>query len=563
MSRLRGFQTAADNAIVKAWDDGARCVMPVLPTGSGKTVLMGHRAHEHDGLGCAIAHRSELVGQISIALAKEEVRHNILAPKAVIRTIVGAQMEEIGYSYYDPRAKWTVASVDTILRRELDAQWQKNVTLVFEDEGHHVLRDNKWGRAFLMFPNARGLFPTATPLRADGRGLGSHADGLVDTLVEGPGMRWLIDQGYLTDYRVLVPHPSDLDMAGVEISSTTGDYNADQMRKRVKASTTIIGDVVQTYLRHTNGLRGICFAVDIEHAGEIAKAFNAVGVPAQVVHADTPEAERRDYMRKLRSGELRMLVNVDLFGEGVDVPAVQVVIMARPTMSYGLFVQQFGRALRLLLEPMLLNNWDAYTPEQRLRMIAQSDKPLAHIHDHVGNVIVHGGPPDMRRFAWSLDARSRRSKAADGIPLRACCNPTCLQAFERIYPTCPYCGWIPPAPSAPTRPEHVDGDLILYTPEMFAELSKAKQAIDSSHVALPYNCSDQLRHILQSHHRNNQQSQMALREAMRLMLPPGFDERIANRRFFHTFGIDTLTAQGLKSSDALDLRQRILERIRQ
>lgn len=536
--------------------------MPVMPTGSGKTVLMGHRAHEHSGLGCAIAHRSELVGQIAIALAKEEVRHNIIAPKEIVRTIVKAQMDDIGRSYYDPRARWTVASVDTILRRELDPTWTRDVSLVFQDEGHHVLKDNKWGRAFLMFPNARGLFPTATPERADGRGIGAHADGLVNVMVEGPGMRWLINNGYLTDYKLLAPTPKDLEMAGVEISDTTGDYKTDQMRKRVKSSTTIIGDGIQTYLTHCNGLRGICFAVDVEHATEVAAKFNAAGVPAVVVHAETPENDRRRYMQQLKSGELRMLVNVDLFGEGVDVPSVQVVIMMRPTASYGLYVQQFGRALRLFLESFLLNNWDAYTPQQRLTMIAGSEKPHAWIIDLVGNIVVHGGPPDWRTRPWSLDARSRKSRAVDGIPLRACCNPTCLQPFERIYPTCPFCGWIPPVPREPTRPEHVDGDVVLYTEAMLRELLAGKAKYEwNNQPAIPYSAGPDLINIIKQRHRINQNAQNELRQAMQLVMPTNLDERVRQRRFFHTFGVDVLTAQGLSATEANELRLRVLAKV--
>lgn len=535
-------------------------VMPVMATGAGKTVLMGDVAREYPGYGCATAHRTELVGQISVAFAKEGVRHDILAPKGVVRAIVNAHMEECGRSFYDPRARWKVVSVDTLLRREIDPDWLRQVGLVFQDEGHHVLRGNKWGRAFAMFPNARGYFPTATPERADGKGLGSHADGVVDTMVEGPPLRWLIDNGYLTDYRLILPQTADLDMHGVDISPVTGDYNTDQMRKRVKSSVKIIGDVVKTYIDHARGLRGITFAVDVEHATQIAAAFNAAGVPAQVVHAETPEAERRNYLRQLKSGELLQLVNVDLFGEGVDVPAVQVVSMARPTASYGLFSQQFGRMLRLMLPPVLMAAWDSYTVAQRLAFIAQSEKPRALLIDHVANVITHDGPPDWRTMPWSLDARARRTRATDGIPLRSCLNPLCLQPYERIYPACPYCGQLAPVPSEPTRPEHVDGDMVLYTPEMLQALFAAKNKIDYS-PAIPYGAAPEVAGRLQRIHREAQASQAALRSAMGLVLPPTVDERVAMRKFFHTFGVDTLTAQGLRSADADELRQRIIQKV--
>ena len=59
---LSDFQQSVKNEVYSAWQNGARCVMPVLPTGAGKTVLMGSITHEYAGFGCSIAHRSELVG---------------------------------------------------------------------------------------------------------------------------------------------------------------------------------------------------------------------------------------------------------------------------------------------------------------------------------------------------------------------------------------------------------------------------------------------------------------------------------------------------------------------
>ena len=350
-------------------------------------------------------------------------------------------------------------------------------------------------------------------------------------------------------------------MHGVDISPVTGDYNQDQNRKRVKASKKIIGDAVKTYLEHCRGMKGITFAVDVEHAEMMCDEFNRAGVRAQVVTAETNDADRLNFMRQLKNGELLMLVNVDLFGEGVDVPAVEVVIMARPTASYGLFAQQFGRALRLLISPVLHGAWDSYAPAQRLRLIAESTKPRAYIIDLVGNIITHMGPPDMRKIPWSLDARVKGRKATDGIPLRACANPVCLQPYERIYPACPYCGMEPAPPKEPTRPEHVDGDVVLYTAEMLEALFGAIRLVDDSNVPIPYGMKPELAAYKVKLHRDKQETQRKLRGAMELVMPPGMNSRVAQRRFFHTFGIDTLTAQALGSAEAEQLRQRILAKV--
>lgn len=559
MSKLRCFQRKLDDAVVQAWNGGAKVVMAVLSTGGGKTVIMGHRARQHDGYGLAMAHRSELVGQISIALAREGIRHDVIASKATLRTIVDGHMQSLGRSYYDPRAKWKVASVDTLIRMDARDAWFQQVTLVFIDESHHVLEKNKWGKAFGMFPNARGLFPTATPLRADGAGLGRHADGLVDVMVEGPPMRWLIDQGFLTDYKIIGVTSHDLNLTDDDISPSTGDFNQVKLREKVKADNTIVGDVVDTYIQRAQGKLGITFAVDVAHATTIAEAFVARGVPAAIVTAKTPEAERRQLLRQFANRQLMQLVNVDLFGEGFDLPAIECVSMARPTASYALYAQQFGRALRLMLPDEMQSQWDSFSPEQRLAHIASSTKPVALIFDHVGNVIRHNGPPDIER-PWSLDRARRSGGPSDAIPYRVCVNELCLQPYERSYPECPFCGTHPPPPAERSLPEHVDGDLTEYTPEMLAAMFGAIRKVDGP-VLYPAGATPIVRASIAKRHAARQQSQQALRDTMKLLMPPGVDERVNHRRFFLTFGIDTLGAQALGSTDADALRDRILGKL--
>lgn len=562
---LADYQEAVKREVYAAYANGARNVMPVLPTGSGKTVLMGSIAHEYDGYGVSMAHRGHLVGQLSLALAREGLMHDIIAPDAVIRTIVQAQINdpEIGRQWYNPRAKWKVASVQTLVspNRQLPKSWTDQVGMIHGDEGHHYLADNIWGRAVALFPNAYGLFPTATPCRGDGVGLGVGFGGIVDAMVLGPEMRWMIDQGHLTDYHVYMPLAEDLDMEGVEISAS-GEFNMEKTRKRVKASTKIVGDVVGRYLQYAAGLRGITFAVDIEHAQTICDEYNRRGVPAVVIQDKTPETERRNIFAKFKAGTILQVVNVDLLGEGVDIPAVQVVSMARPTASFSLYAQQFGRALRLLVSPILRGAWHTYTPEQRRAHIAESDKPRAIIIDHVGNLLTHKGPPDMRQEPWTLAARSKRRGADDGIPLRAC--PECVQPFLRIYPACPSCGWEPPPPTDRSRPEFVDGDMHLYTPELLRELfAKAKKFDPGSKAAIPYGTQHDspLAWRLRNIHKANVEAQARLREMIALFNPPTLDERVAARRFFHTFGVDTTSAKGLASAEADELRQRIINKL--
>lgn len=305
-------------------------------TGSGKTMTFCHILKHEAGASVAIAHRSELVTQMSLTLARYGVRHRVIGPNAVARQCAALHLAEIGRDYTDSRSKTAVAGVDTLIRMSDSDPWFKQVGLVVQDEGHHGLRENKWGRAASMFPNARGLYPTATPCRSDKKGLGRHADGLIDAMVLGPSMRWLIENGFLTDYRVFAPK-SDIDISKVAISQSTGDFNLTQLRSAVHESRQIVGDVVKHYLRIAPGKLGATFCVDVEEATKVAAAYRAAGVPAEVITGNTPPLLRAELMRRFRNRDILQLVSVDILGEGVDVPAIEVVTMARHTASFGLF----------------------------------------------------------------------------------------------------------------------------------------------------------------------------------------------------------------------------------
>lgn len=535
----RYYQAELKQDVRAEWAAGARNVLAVLPTGGGKTWTFSEIVKAHIGAACAIAHRQELVSQISLSFAKHKVRHKIIGPDKVVKLVNRLHMEELGQSFYHPSAPVAVAGVDTLIKKKGAAfdHWCKSVGLWVTDEAHHLCVGNKWGKAAAMFPNARGLGVTATPTRTDGKGLGSHADGVFDAMVEGPGMRDLIGQGYLTDYRIFAP-PSDLDLSSVKIGSD-GDYSKPTLKAAVRKSH-VVGDVVKHYLRIAPGKLGITFASDVETATDIAAQFNASGVPAEVVSAKTPDADRVRILRRFKNRELLQLVNVDLFGEGFDLPALEVVSMARPTQSFGLYAQQFGRALRVM-----------------------AGKEHAIIIDHVGNVVRHGLPDTPR--VWTLDRRDRtsRDKPTDVIPVKAC--PSCTAVYERITQTCPYCGF-EAKPTARSGPEFVDGDLCELDPATLAAMRG--QAIDLDLTPAQYLANSgagYLPHVAAmsaaKNHSKKQDAQRLLRESIAwwagYQQAAGRPDSESYRRFYFKFGIDVLSAQALGRKEAETLTGKI------
>lgn len=533
MHAARYYQQALIDDVMSFWARGGRNCLGVLPTGGGKTFVFSRIASLVGMAVCAIAHRGELVTQISAALAREGVRHRIVGPAALARQCTAAHLDELKRDFVEPNARIVVAGVDTLIKTSPSEAWLQQIGLWIQDEAHHVLQDNKWGKAAKLFPNARGLGVTATPIRADGKGLGKHADGLFEEMFVGPTMRELIDQGYLTDYKIYAP-PNDLDLSSVAISAG-GDFNHDQVAAARKKSR-ITGDVVQHYLRLARGKRGVTFDTDVESATKTAQAFREAGVPAEVVHGGTPAAIRADVLRRFARGEILQLVNVDLFGEGFDLPAIEVVSFARPTMSFALFAQQFGRALRIL-----------------------AGKSWAIIIDHVGNTLRHGLPDAAR--VWSLDRRERRgsSRPNDIIPTRVCLNVACNGVYERVHPSCPYCGHTP-VPAGRSSPELVDGDLTELDAETLRRMRGEVQKLDGMPF-YPANASAEIRGAIAKNHFIRQRSRAVLRDTIATWAgwqrSLGRDDQESYRRFFFHFDVDVLGAQALRSADAEALAARI------
>lgn len=453
---LRPDQLEVKNAVYTGWQEGAQVCAAICPTGSGKSVIVTDINVDLEVMGARqaiIAHRQELVSQMSIHVARRGIKHRIIGPTNVVSQISRDHRAEFGRSYINPDARCAVVGIDTLNSRAADlTSWAANIDYWFGDEGHHFLRANKWGRGIDLMSRARGLLVTACPERQDGIGLGRHAGGYVDRLILGPTFRQCIELGAITDYEIVIPD-SDFQI-GDEAITDSGDYSPKKMRAASQKSH-IVGDVVKEYAKHAWGKRAICFATDVETANEMANRFNEAGIPAVSISAKTPTATRNEMIKRFRDGRIWVLVNVDLFDEGFDVPACEVVIMARPTASLNKYLQMIGRALR-----------------------TAPGKLFGLIIDHVSNYKRHGLPDRPR--SWTLDNREKRGKREpdpEEIPLTSC--KACSRPYERFHAICPYCGHEPPLPEPGSRTlQQVDGDLTRLTMEMLAKM-RAETVLES------------------------------------------------------------------------------------
>lgn len=544
MQPLRPHQIEAVENVNERWKAGDKDVCLVLPTGAGKTRVMAEFTRLESGITLVVAHRKELVSQIALAIATQKVKHRFIAQKSAVKFATSQQMQRLGHSYFVPAANVIVASAQTLVNAKYE-RWHDNVTLYMTDEAHHLTKGSTWGKCRELFKNARGLGVTATPIRADGKGLGRHASGYFDSMIVGPSMRELINMEYLADYDLVIEE-TDLDLARVEISKSTGDFKKPQLNKAMNESR-IVGDSVDTWLKYANGRLTVVFAVSVEASEDLAAEFVSRGIKAEAISANNSDEERAAILKRFENRTTLVLINCDLFGEGFDAPAIECCMMDRPTESYSLFCQQFGRALR-------------YVPGKRALII-----------DKVGNIrrfMARGFPLPDNPYNWSLDDAERKSssKSEDADAVTTCTNvPACGFPYPAELQTCPYCG-ATPKKTERKGPARVDGNLTLLTPEELAELRAALVDVERDpnqvkNMMLKAGAPSIAAAGAAKNIRLLNEAQNELRESIQVWAgvqrDAGLSAEDAMTKFYKTFGVDIMTAQTLNRKEAEKLNEKV------
>lgn len=408
---LRHYQRAAAHEIQTRVMHGARRILVVAPTGSGKTVLFAHLATTARARGrrvLIVAHRRELIHQ---AYAK-------LLASGLDEADVGVVMASD--TRRRPAASIQVASIDTLRYRT-----RPRADLVIIDECHRATAKS-YRDLTDAYPAAIHLGFTATPYRSDGRGLGE----IYEDIVVVASIRSLIAEGYLVEPRVFtVPILPDLSKVRVR----GGDYDERALADAVN-TTSLVGDLVEHWRTHAGDVRTVAFAVSVEHSKHITERFRAAGIAAEHLDGATATTERDAILKRLAAGTTRVVSNCNCLSEGFDLPSVKCAILARPTKSAGLYLQQAGRILR---------------PFEGLRAV---------ILDHAGSAAVHGLPQDERDFA--LDGVKRRGASREA-PSRTC--PECYAVLPAAMQVCPECSFAFPAKEL--VPEEDEGTLMELTPK--------------------------------------------------------------------------------------------------
>lgn len=375
---LRPYQAELVDRVRHSYRAGHAAPLVQSATGSGKTwvfiaIVSGAVAKGNRTL--IVVHTRELIRQTCAKLEAVGVRYGVL----------GSSLSR------DLDAPVLVATIQTLVRRL--AELPAFAFIVF-DEAHHC-RAAIWAKLLKAQPQAKILGFTATPARTDGRGLGIAVGGCFDDLILGPPTAELIAEKWLSPVRIFAP-ARRLDLDGVHVRR--GDYVPAELAAVVDTKS-ITGDAIADYRRRADHQPAIAFCALVSHAEHVAEAFRAAGYKAASVDGKTNKRERDRLIAGLGTGEIEVLTSCDLISEGLDVPAVAVVILLRPTQSLVLHRQQIGRGMR-----------------------PAPGKDALIVNDHVGNTLEHGLP--QTEPAWSLD----------GI----------AQSHDPVW-RCPECGTVSPS----------------------------------------------------------------------------------------------------------------------
>jgi len=417
-NNLRQYQVDSINDLRKAILKGHKRIVLQLATGGGKTTIaseMIRKANEKGKKCLFLADRIELVEQTSKRLDYEGIDHGI---------IMG------NHERYKPHSINQVCSPQTLARRATPA-----ADLVIIDECHVAYGIHK--KMMQAMPNTVFIGLSATPFT---KGLGK----LYSNLVVGATTTKLTDEGYLVPVKVFAPSKPDL----TKLRTVAGDYDEKELFARVN-KPKLVADIVDTWIKRGENRPTIGFAVNVLHSQALCEQFKDRGIRAAHIDSYMPTKLREQLVNDFKDGYIKVLFNVGILDKGFDYPQASCLIMARPTKSLMLYIQQAGRVLR-----------------------PHPTKEDAIILDHAGNTQAHGFVTDD--LPQELDDGTKRkvepSQKKQEEKGRLCTS--CAYVKKKYEYKCPCCGFTPKKKDAGIDVEK--GDLLEVTRTKITMVDKQK-----------------------------------------------------------------------------------------
>lgn len=324
MLNLRPYQTEAKQAILNEWEEGRQKTLLVLPTGTGKTIVFSSVTEHQVNLGhrvLILAHREELLTQAADKLK---------SASGIDAVLEKGESHSLG-SFFPV----TVGSVQSLAQEKRLAMFPEDYFQdIVVDEAHHCLSDS-YQRVLKHFPAANILGVTATPDRGDKQTLGQF----FDSLAYEYSMSRAIREGYLSPIKAQLI-PLRLDISQVKISS--GDFGASDIGCALEP---YLHQIAAEMARYCQGRKTVVFLPLIATSQKFCQMLNANGLRAAEVNGMSDN--RAEILRDFENGRYDVLCNSMLLTEGWDCPAVDCVVVLRPTKVRSLYQQMVGRGMRL------------------------------------------------------------------------------------------------------------------------------------------------------------------------------------------------------------------------
>ena len=382
-----------------------RSVMVQMPTGTGKTILLAEvvkseklKASEEKSEKLKVknpcvwivVHRRELVEQIKETLAKQldsslfPLHFSLPTDSSLFTFPSSLNPSDSSLFTFPSSLKPSDSSLFTfpsslkpsdsslftfhfsLTPRVFSIQWlsrhyhelDERPSLIIIDEAHHAVAKT-YKEVMDAYPEAKKLGLTATPCRLNKHGFTD----LFDVLLQSWSYNKFIADGWLSLYDYMSVKADSLDQQmvfGLTKRGADGDFSLREMSEKLDVRPSI-ERLCDTVMRYAPDKKGIVYAIDIKHAEHIAEYYRERGLNAVAISSKTPAEERKSIIERFRNSNdslkntncqvldspIRILVNVDLFGEGFDCPDVEFIQLARPTLSLSKYLQQVGRGMRV------------------------------------------------------------------------------------------------------------------------------------------------------------------------------------------------------------------------
>ena len=397
MFTLRSYQKEVIRGVYGKIRTQKRRILLFAPTGSGKTILASKITQDAVSRGkrlLFVVHRKILIDQTHDKFQKFGLECGFI--KAGYQENCDAAVQ--------------IASLQTLPRRQWWREYQADVIIL--DEAHLTAFSSIVGEMMnQVWRESIYIGLTATPFRL------SKTEGMGDVftdLVCAPMPYELIEAGFLVKPSYYSLQQADLD----EVKTKNGEFDSKGLSVACDRPE-LIEATVKDWLRLAYGRRTIAFAVNVKHAKNLASSFEKQGIPSAYVAGSTPIKKRQKIYQQLVDGEILVLSSCGALSEGFDVPAVNTIVLSRPTKSKALYCQQIGRGLRL-------------SPD--------TDKQDCLVLDRAGNVLRHGFIEDLKGV--SLTPGKEKSEGGEA-PMKVCPSDddgcgAILYAFQMV---CPHCGY--------------------------------------------------------------------------------------------------------------------------